>query len=540
MGQRRAVIGVDVGTLSTRAGVFDLSGELLASSKRPIAIWHEPGDVVEHSSENIWAAVTAAVKEAVENAALPPDAYLGIGFDATCSLVVLDACAAPLSVSPNGAADHDVIVWMDHRAAGEAERINAGGHSVLRYVGGKISPEMQVPKIAWLAVHKPDVFARAGHFFDLTDYLTFRASGALERSLCTTTCKFTYLAHERRWDGAFFDAIGLGALKADGFVRVGARMVAPGTPLGRGLTTAAAEAMGLRSGLPVGAGLIDAHAGAVGTMGAGVGGARADPRRRMALILGTSSCCMALSDEPRFVDGVWGPYFSALTPGQWLNEGGQSAFGAAIDHLLRLHPAWDAFSRRHGAHALDALERDAVVRAGDVSRAALVGAELHVLPDFLGNRSPHADPRARGGVLGLDLRTDEASLTSLYVAGLTALAHGLAEIVRALEGKGHAFEMIVVSGGAAKSALVRRLIADTTGKSVGATRTMEPVLLGSAMLGAIAAGAYDMAGAMSAMSEIAETTTPSTGEAAAFHMRKRRAFMCLQTAERELRAIMNA
>ena len=109
--------------------------------------------------------------------------------------------------------------------------------------------------------------------------------------------------------------------------------------------------MGLEPGTPVGAGLIDAHAGALGTLGASAGGKPADPRRRLALILGTSSSCMAVSDEPRFIDGVWGPHFAALTPDQWLIEGGQSAFGAAIDHLLRLHPAFGDSWRAPGRSA---------------------------------------------------------------------------------------------------------------------------------------------------------------------------------------------
>ena len=224
----------------------------------------------------------------------------------------------------------------------------------------------------------------------------------------------------------------------------------------------------MRQGTPVGAGLIDAHAGAAGTLGARAAGRQADPRRRLALILGTSSSCMALSDEPRFVEGVWGPHFAALTPDQWLIDGGQSAFGAAIDHLLRLHPAFAALSARAGPHALAALEKDIVARAGGLSSAALIAEGLHVLPDFIGSRSPLADPGARGGVLGMDLREDAASLQELHVAGLCGLAYGLADIVGKLERAGYEFDAIVVSGGAARSPLVRQIIADACGKAVEA------------------------------------------------------------------------
>jgi D-ribulokinase len=533
-----AYIGVDVGTLSARAGVFDAAGGLMASARRSIAIWREPGDIVEQSSDDIWRAVTTAVREAVEMSGLTAEAVKGMGFDATCSLVVLDCDRHPLSVSPTGARERDVIVWMDHRALEDADRINAGGYDVLRYSGGKISPEMHVAKLAWLARAQPETIAKAGHFFDLTDFLSFRATGSLRRSACPATCKFGYLAHEKRWPDEFFDRVGLGFLKHDNYARIGAELAQPGTPLGQGLTIEAAAAMGLRAGTPVGAGLIDAHAGAAGTLAAKAAGMRADPRRRLALILGTSSSCMALSDEPRFVEGVWGPYFAALTPGQWLIDGGQSAFGAAIDHLLRLHPAFGELSARAGPRALGALEKDIVARAGALSRAALIAADLHVLPDFIGSRSSSADPCARGGVVGLDLREDAASLQGLYVAGLCGLAYGVADIVRKLEQAGYDFETIVVSGGAAQSPLVRQITADVCGKTVEAPETPEPVLLGSAMIGAVAAGTQTLVSAMSSMSTVALRAAPAGGEIAAFHAQKRRAYEILRRAEREMRHAM--
>jgi len=532
-----AFIGVDVGTGSARAGVFDATGRLLASARKPIAIWREPGEIVEHSSNDIWSAACAAVREAVAKAEVAPESIAGLSFDATCSLVVLDSEGGSLPVGPSGDPDRDTIVWMDHRAIREADEINAGQHAVLRYVGGAISPEMQTPKLLWLARHAPETYANAAHFFDLTDFLTYRATGALSRSACTVTCKWTYLAHERRWSQAFFESVGLGDLGGKNFTRIGAEVVEPGTALGEGLSAAAADAMGLRPGVPVGAGLIDAHAGALGTMGGAQIRGAADPSRRLGLIIGTSSCCMAVSDQPHFIPGVWGPHFSALTPGQWLTEGGQSAFGAAIDHLLKMHPAFPAYARRTGGD-FEPMEREIVERAGGASQAVRLARDLHVLPDFLGNRSPFADPSAKGAIFGLDLSDDEASLRALYIAGLCGLAQGLGQIIRSLETGGYDFDTLVVSGGAARSALVRQIIADATGKRVAAPETPEPVLLGAAMLGAVAAGRHDMRGAMTAMSRLGSVSEPAGGEIAALHAKRRKAFEALQTMERQLREAM--
>ena len=423
----KVFIGVDVGTGSARAGVFDARGRLIASARRPIALWREPGDVVEQSCADIWRATTEAVRDAVEASGIPPGAFAGVGFAATCSLVALDAGLTPLSVNRVDAPGRDVMAWMDHRAAEDAERINAAGHESLRYVGRALSPEMQTPKLAWLSRMKPETFAKAAHFLGLTDYLSFRATGSLARSLCSVVCKFGYQAHERRWPSEFLQSVGLAALAENDFARLGAEILEPGMPVGSGLTSEAAADMGLIEGTPVGAGLVDAHAGALASLAASDEDRPGDPRLRLALILGTSSSCLAVSDEPRFIDAVWGPHLSGLIPGQWLMDGGQSAFGAAIDRLVRMHPLSGAVA----AQDYDALERGIATRAGGLSRAALLADGLHVLPSFIGERAPVADAAARGGVVGLDLREDMASLEELYVAGLCGLAYGIAEIVAA-------------------------------------------------------------------------------------------------------------
>jgi HAD superfamily hydrolase (TIGR01509 family) len=136
------------------------------------------------------------------------------------------------------------------------------------------------------------------------------------------------------------------------------------------------------------------------------------------------------------------------------------------------------------------------------------------------------------------LREDAASLQELYVAGLCGLAYGLSDIVSKLERSGYEFDSIIVSGGAARSGLVRQIIADVCGKTVESPETPEPVLLGSAMVGAVAAGRQTMASAMSSMSTLAtDAAAPAGGAIAAFHARKRRACEMLRRTEREIREL---
>src|SRR5256885_4308282 len=358
---RQAFIGVDVGTSSARAGIFDENGTLLATARHPITVWHEAGSVAEQSSAEIWAACASSVRAAMVEAALPASAVKGIGFDATCSLVVIDATGDPLTVSSSGDPRRNVIVWMDHRAMAEACRVNQTHDDVLRYVGGSISPEMEIPKLLWLKRHLPSTYHSAGHFFDLADYLSFRATGSTARSMCTLACKWNYLAHEQRWSSSYLERVGLGDLAADEYARIGRQIVAPGTSLDAGLIKPAARDFGLLEGTPVGASLIDAHAGGVGTIGGRArSGEPVDVCRRLAYIMGTSACIMATTHEPCFVPGVWGPYYSGMVPGFWLNEGGQSAAGAAIDHLLKSHPGFaeaSAAARSEGLDLIEFLER---------------------------------------------------------------------------------------------------------------------------------------------------------------------------------------
>lgn len=535
------LIGIDVGTGSARAGIFDAGGRLLAAAKTDITLFSDGPGLYEQSSENIWHAVAASVRRAIETSGIDPNAVAGIGVDATCSLVVVGPDAKPLPVGDISHPERNIIVWMDHRAIEQAERINAGGHEVLRYVGNRISPEMETPKLLWLKENRPDTFAAAEHFLDLTDFLTWRATDSLDRSICTLTCKWTYLGHERRWDEGYFASIGLGDLAADNFRRIGSTVVEAGTALGQGLTAKAAADLGLPAGIPVGAGLIDAHAGGVGTVGWRDEANHGSATTRMAYVFGTSACTMTSTEKPAFVPGVWGPYYSAMVPGLWLSEAGQSAAGAAIDHLLSLHPATAEaveMAKAEGLGLAQWLAERAATMAGAEADLARLADGLHVVPEFLGNRAPFAEPHAKGLIAGLDMDRSIGSLVRLYIAGICGLGYGLRQILEAQKANGVSVDTIVVSGGAGQSPVVRQLLADTTGLAIVAPRTEEPVLLGAAMLGAVAGGVHDnLEAAMANMSAVGETYLPLGGDAARYHDKRFAAFELLQKTGRQLREL---
>jgi len=521
-------LGIDVGTGSARAGVFAADGRLLGSASAAITTFRPAPDFAQQSSAEIWAAVCAATRGALRQAGLSGAAIRGIGFDATCSLVVEGQNGQPVSVDPEGAAAQDVILWMDHRALADAEEINRIGGAPLAHVGGRISPEMELPKLRWLKRAAPQAWQAAERFWDLPDWLVHRATGAAVRSLCSTVCKWTYLGHRGEagegWDDGFLAAIGLAELASDNHAAIGAELAPPGRLAGR-LTAQAAEEMGLVPGIAVSTSLIDAHAGALGTLG--VGGAGWEGR--LALIAGTSSCHIALAPEAHFVPGVWGPYFGAVLPGVWVLEGGQSAAGALMDAVVARHAAslpLAAQAKAEGRRVSALIEAHLAEMAAET---ATLTATRHVQPDFHGNRSPLAEPWRKGAVLGLDLATGLDDLALDYLATVQALAYGTRQIIEAMRATGVQIDTLVMSGGLAQNALFVRENADATGCAVLVPESAEPVLLGCAMLAAVASGAQpDLGAAMAAMAGAGQRIAPRGGEIAAFHARKFRVFERMQ------------
>ena len=343
------------------------------------------------------------------------------------------------------------------------------------------------------------------------------------------TCKWTYLAHESPgWQHDFFARLGAKDLLERGALPEAASPI--GEDLGP-LTEEAAQTLGLERSCRVGVGLIDAHAGALGVLGGILERGGDVPDRHIGLIAGTSTCHMALSATPRHVQGVWGPYFGAVLPGLWLNEGGQSVTGALLDHVVRLHSAGGAPDAAMHARII---ERLAELRAAQGPELA---ARLHVLPDFHGNRSPLADPQAVGVISGLTMDTSFDSLCQLYYRTALAIALGTRHILQVLNGQGYAIDTLHVTGGHTKNPLLMELYADATGCTVVAPQVEDAVLLGTGMVAATAAGLYpDLAAAAAGMARPGRERRPEPAAAARFE-RDWRVFLRMHEQRRELDAI---
>jgi ribulose kinase len=226
--------------------------------------------------------------------------------------------------------------------------------------------------------------------------------------------------------------------------------------------------------------------------------------RTVALIGGTSTCYMAWAPDERRIAGVWGPFKDAVFPGYWMHEAGQSISGAALDAVLNQHPAspGQASPELHRRTACEIL--------------ALLGAEgpafaahRHIVPDWLGNRAPLGDGKVRALVTGLGLEATHRAFLEHYYATARALALQSRHVIEHLNRHGYAIDRVCLSGGHLKNALLVRLYRDALGSALVTSDTAEPVLLGTAMVAATAAGLYrDLFSALEAMAP-GQTTHPA-------------------------------
>ncbi|KAI0438514.1 FGGY-family pentulose kinase [Xylaria telfairii] len=515
-------IGIDVGTGSARACLIDSSGDIKALASEAIKLWQPQTGYYEQSTTDIWHCICHCVQRVVHQSGVDSSLIKGIGFDATCSLAVFSHDTdEPVPVTgpdfENDGNDRNVILWLDHRPVEETEKINATGHNLLRYVGGKMSIEMEIPKVLWLKNNMPaELFDRC-KFYDLADALTHLATGNEIRSFCSTVCKQGYVpvgvdGSVKGWQEDFYHTIGLGDLVKDDFKRMGGvdgvngKYMSAGELVGT-LSETASKQLGLPVGIAVGSGVIDAYAGWIGTVGAKVdteyghadeahpANDLAQASTRLAAVAGTSTCHLAMSEKPVFVNGVWGPYRDVLLPGFWLAEGGQSATGELLRHVIETHPAHKDVLALAEAMQLNIYDymnfhlRELAEKAS-APTVSYLGRHFFFYGDLWGNRSPIADPNMKGAVIGLSSDSSVDGLALYYYATMEFIALQTRQIVEAMNKEGHNIQTIFMSGSQCQNDMLMDLIATCCDMPVLIPRYVHAAVVhGAAMLGAKAASA---------------------------------------------------
>lgn len=262
----------------------------------------------------------------------------------------------------------------------------------------------------------------------------------------------------------------------------------------------------------------------------------------MALICGSSTCHMVVAREERFVPGVWGPYYAVMIPQLWLAEGGQSATGTLIDRIVHEHARsaeLRSLANLEGMSAYEFLNRALDRLAHNTPFPAQLTRHMHVYPDFHGNRSPLADPTLRGMICGLTMETGLDALAVEYLATIQAVAHGTGHIIDTLNDHGYRIEALLACGGGTKNDLLLREHADVTGRPVILPEESEAVLLGAAMLGAVACTDQpSIELAMASMSRPGRIIEPAGGAVAKYHAIKRQIYRLMLEHQRTYMELM--
>lgn len=303
------------------------------------------------------------------------------------------------------------------------------------------------------------------------------------------------------------------------------------------LSEKAGNELGLPAGIAVGSGVIDAYAGWVGTVGAKVtlGSDQLDsgvPKNdmsqafsRLAAVAGTSTCHLAMSKDPVFVEGVWGPYRDVLLPNYWMAEGGQSATGELLKHVLETHPAYNetmSMAESFNTSIYDYLnshleEMKEKIQAPTVS---YLGRHFFFYGDLWGNRSPIADSNMTGSVIGLTNDRSMDGLALYYYATMEFIAMQTRQIIETMNSSGHTISSIFMSGSQCQNKILMELMATTCGMPVLIPRYVHAAVVhGAAMLGAKAASAdkdgktEDLWSIMDRMSKPGKVIRPGKSEA---------------------------
>jgi FGGY-family pentulose kinase len=486
-GTQPLFLGIDIGTQSLRAGIYDDTGKVLGSAVAPLKTHHPHPAWAEQEVSPWWQAALKAVPQAVASAGARSEQIAAIGLDCTACTVV--ACME------DGTPLRPALLWMDQRSFKEAAEINATGDPILRYVSGQVSPEWMLPKALWLKRNEPQNYERATYVVECTDWMMHQLTGNWTLSLNHVAVKWNYVRPDGGWSDALLQKVGLGDLKSKWPTQI--------VPLGKGtgvLRAEAATALGLRAGTPVAQGGVDAYLGMLGMGAVGAGD--------LAMIMGSSTCHIAMSAIPLLGSGMLGCYPDAVVEGLYTLEGGQTATGSIID-WYRQHFAGNeaALAERAGKNVYEILDAQAA--------AVPPGCDgLTCLDYWQGNRCPHKDPLARGAFWGLTLAHGPGHIfRSIY----EATAFGTRDILEDLAKHGYQVKRLFAGGGGAKSRLWLQIHADVLGMPIHVPADSEACCLGSAQVAAVHSGRYvslDEAGR--AMVHMATTVTPDAKTKSAY------------------------
>ena len=443
-------LGIDIGTGGSRALLVDERGVVRAGCTAP----HEDMTMArplwaEQRPQNWWDAAVSAIRQALAAAGVSGSQVKGIGLSGQMhGLTMLDE--ANRVIRP-------ALIWCDQRSQAQVDWINAkvGADTVLRCTANPVLTGFTLPKLLWVRDNEPGNFERLRHMLLPKDYVRFQLTGEYASDVSDASGTALFDVVNREWSLELVHALGLD------------HCILPIVHESHGITgkvtRAAAEATGLAEGTPVVAGGGDQAASAVGNgiVEPGV----------VSCTLGTSGVVFAHMDKPHYDPRGRVHTFCHAVAGAWHVMGVTQGAGLSFQWFRnQLAPGAD----------YDALTAEA--------SSAPAGSEgLFWLPYLMGERTPHLDATARGGWIGLTAKHTRASLIRSLLEGVSYSQKDCLEII---EGMGVPLSSVRVSGGGAKSAFWRQMLADVFDKRVVSLESQEGSAHGAALLALVGTGQY--------------------------------------------------
>ncbi len=470
-------LGIDSSTTATKALLMDSTGQVLAAAaaeypfETPRPLWSE-----QHP-DLWWEGAQKSIRAVLAQSGIDPAQVGGLGLSGQMhGLVLLDAAGEVL---------RPAILWNDQRTQAQCDEIHRriGKEKFIQITGNVALTGFTAPKILWVKENEPEVYAKVAHVLLPKDYVRLKLTGAYAMDKADGAGTVLMDLRKRDWSDEILAALEI--------PRGWMPPTYEGPRITGFLTAEAAKSTGLKAGTPVMAGGGDQAAQAVGVGAVGEG--------IVALTLGTSGVVFATANGP-FIEPEGRLHaFCHSVPDKW------HLMGVMLSAAGSLRWYRDTFAPLHSYDEL--LGPAANVPAGSDG--------LLFLPYLTGERTPHPDPLARGAFIGLTVRHKMAHMTRAVLEGV---AFGLRDSFELMKSAGLGeITQVRVSGGGAKSALWRQILADVFGCELVTVNTTEGAAYGAALLAAVGAGAYSsVEAACDATVQVTGSTLPIPAQVKAY------------------------
>jgi xylulokinase len=452
--------GIDIGTSGTKTLAINARGKILAQAMATYPSYHPKPLWSEQDPDDWWNATVKTIRAVVKQARLKPAEVRAIGLSGQMhGSVFLDK---------KGQVIRRALLWNDQRTAAECEEIErrAGGRKAL--IGMVANPALtgfSAPKILWLRNHEPKNFSNVAKVLLPKDDVRRRLTGEFATEVSDASGMLLLDVVNRQWSKPLLSKL---ELDADLLATCYESEEVTGA-----LSPAAAKTLGLSTDCVVVGGAGDCAAGAVGN-----GIVR---KGLLSTSIGTSGVVFVHSDTPQVDPEGRLHTFCHAVHGKWHMMGVTLAAGGSLQWFRNaLCESMAAAAKKSKIDVYDVLTEEAAVTPP--------GAEgLFFLPYLAGERTPHADPLARGAFVGLTLKHTRGHMVRAILEGVT---YSLRDCLSIVEEQGVEVKQIRASGGGAKSTFWRQLQADVLAKTVVTMAADEGPGYGVALLAAVGAGEF--------------------------------------------------